>query len=205
MSSGQLILVCAPSGAGKTSLVKAALERDSALVVSVSHTTRPKRATETDGVNYHFISSTAFESMVSDNRFLEHAKVFDHQYGTAKQEVDRLLAEGTDVILEIDWQGADQIRKLKPQAVAIFILPPSIEVLRERLEARAQDSEQVIKRRLAEAHLEMSQAQRYHYIVVNDDFNVALEEMLLILRAGRLRSHAQIANNDAVRAILSAT
>jgi len=205
MTTGQLILVSAPSGAGKTSLVKAALERDAQLAVSVSHTTRPKRATETDGVNYHFVAAAAFGTMVADGDFLEHAQVFDHQYGTSKQEVDTLRARGKDVILEIDWQGADQIRQLNAQAVSVFILPPSVDVLRKRLEKRGQDSEQVIVRRLAEAQLEMSQAHRYHYIVVNDDFDVALGEIQSILHAGRLRSEAQIANNDVVRAILSAT
>jgi len=204
MSVGQLILVSAPSGAGKTSLVEAMLKHDPRLVVSISHTTRPKRASESDGINYHFVDSQTFETMVSRGEFLEHARVFDHQYGTSKAQVDTLCAAGKNVILEIDWQGADQVRRQMPEATSIFILPPSVEVLRKRLVARGQDSTTVIARRLAEAKLEMSQAHRYQYIVINDDFEVALADILSILRAIRLTSTVQIANNDAVKAILSA-
>ena len=203
MKSGQLILVSAPSGAGKTSLVKAALEQDDQLVVSVSHTTRNKRSTETDGVNYYFVDAEAFDAMVAADAFLEHARVFDQQYGTSKAEVERLTQQGKDVILEIDWQGADQVRAAMPDAVAIFILPPSIEALQERLQGRGQNSPDSMTRRLAEAQLEMAQARRYQYIIVNDDFDTAAQDLLAIFRAVRLRAEVQTAENATVQAILS--
>lgn len=205
MTAGQLILVSAPSGAGKTSLVKAALEQDPQLAVSVSHTTRAKRDTETDGVNYYFISHKAFDAMAADDAFLEHARVFDQQYGTSKAEVARLTEQGKDVILEIDWQGADQVRVVMPEAVSIFILPPNIATLRQRLENRGQNSATSMARRLAEAQMEMAQAPRYQYIIINDDFNTAVNDLLAILRAVRLRTAAQMTHNTAVQAILSET
>ena len=203
MKTGQLLLVSAPSGAGKTSLVQAALARDSRLVASVSHTTRASRGDEVDGVNYHFVSTDEFNAMIKRDQFLEHAQVFDHQYGTAKAQVEALRNQGRDVILEIDWQGADQVRELMPDAVSLFILPPSLAVLKERLESRGQDSPQSIKRRLAEAQLEMSQAPRYEYIVVNDDFDQTLNDVLAVFQAARLSSKAQIEGDEAVQAILS--
>ena len=205
MTAGQLYLISAPSGAGKTSLVEAALARDGNLVVAVSHTTRDQRGNEQDGVNYHFVSAEQFDAMVAADAFLEHARVFDHKYGTAKAQVDALCAQGKDVILEIDWQGADQVRQVQPDAVSIFILPPSVEILRQRLQDRGQDSTDSIKRRLAEAQLEMSQASRYQYIVVNDDFDRALADILAIVRTTRLTSAIQTRENLAVRTILSAT
>ena len=204
MKTGQLLLVSAPSGAGKTSLVQAALARDARLVVSVSHTTRASRGDEVDGVNYHFVSTNAFNDMIARADFLEHAQVFDNQYGTAKAQVEALRGQGRDVILEIDWQGADQVRALMPDAVSLFILPPSLAVLKERLESRGQDSPESIRRRLAEAQLEMSQAPRYQFIVVNDDFDKTLNDVLAVFRAVRLRSEAQIEGDEAVQAILSA-
>ncbi len=205
MKSGQLILVSAPSGAGKTSLVKAALERDDNLVVAVSHTTRTRRSNEKDGVNYHFVSDDEFNAMVAADGFLEHANVFDHQYGTSRAEVDKRLGEGCDVILEIDWQGADQIRAAAPETASIFIVPPSLEELRERLESRGEDSEASMSRRLSEAQLEISQAPKYDYIVVNDDFDQAVGDMQSLFRAIRLRADAQIAGNERVKSILSAS
>ena len=204
MRIGQLLLVSAPSGAGKTSLVKAALARDERLVASVSHTTRALRGDEVDGVNYHFVSDQEFDNMISQQAFLEHAQVFDKQYGTAKARVEELRAQGKDVILEIDWQGADQVRQHTPDAVSIFILPPSMQILQERLQSRAQDSATAISRRLDEAQLEMSQAPRYQYIVVNDEFDVALADILAIFRAVRLSSATQIKGHPAVQTILSA-
>ena len=203
MKPGQLILVSAPSGAGKTSLVKAALERDEQLVVSVSHTTRERRSTETDGINYYFVSDESFNTMIAEHAFLEHAQVFDHQYGTSKAEVQRLRGQGKDVILEIDWQGADQVRKAMPDTVGVFILPPSIQALEERLQGRGQNSPSSMARRLAEAQLEMAQAPRYQYIVVNDEFDTAVEDLLAIFRAVRLRTEAQTEHNPIVRTILS--
>ena len=203
--SGQLILVSAPSGAGKTSLVKAALERDEALVVSVSHTTRTRRTNETDGVNYHFVDTDEFKAMIAADAFLEHARVFDNMYGTSKAEVAARQAAGKDVILEIGWQGADQVRRAAPDAASIFILPPSVEVLKERLKARGEDSEASMSRRLAEAQLEISQAPKYDYIVVNDDFDQAVADMLILFRAIRLRTRAQIGSNPLVESILSAS
>lgn len=203
MSHGQLILVSAPSGAGKTSLVNAALAKDPNLVVSISHTTRDIRAGETDGANYHFVSEERFNEMIAADEFLEHAQVFDHQYGTGLHQVDTLCAQGLDVVLEIDWQGADQVRQHRADALSIFVLPPSVDVLRERLTNRGRDSLAVMDRRLAEAELEMSQAPRYQYIVINDNFEQALADILAIVRANRRATERQIKDNPTVKAILS--
>lgn len=205
MNAGQLILVSAPSGAGKTSLVNAVLQTDSNLVVAVSHTTRTKRATEVDGVNYHFVSTRQFDTMVAAGEFLEHAQVFQHKYGTAQGQVDTLCAQGRDVVLEIDWQGADQVRQQRPDAISIFVLPPSIDVLRERLAARGQDSAESMQVRLAEAQLDISQAPRYQYVIVNDDFNHAVIDLTAIIHASRLQTQIQLRENQAVKAILSAS
>lgn len=204
MNAGQLILVSAPSGAGKTSLVRAALERDERLSVCVSHTTRAQRGNEVDGVNYHFVDAQEFDRMVANNEFLEHAQVFDRRYGTAKAEVEKLLATGADVILEIDWQGADQVRSAIPDAASIFIMPPSVEVLQQRLAGRGEDSAESMARRLAEARLEMSQAHKYQFIVVNDQFEQAVDDVLAICAATRLTSDAQLNGNETVISILSA-
>lgn len=191
MSGGQLILISAPSGAGKTSLVAAALERDKRLVVSVSHTTRPMRDGETDGVNYHFVDTATFDGMVENQGFLEHANVFGNSYGTSFGEVESKRAEGQDVILEIDWQGAAQVREAVAGVISIFILPPSIAALEQRLTSRNQDSSEIIQRRLSEAALDISQAGDFDYLVVNDDFAVALKDLLAVIRAGRLATAAQ--------------
>lgn len=202
MSNGLLLLVSAPSGAGKTSLVKAALEADSRLVVSVSHTTRPQRPGEVDGVNYHFVEPATFTEMIKADAFLEHADVFGNHYGTARATVEDLQAADRDVILEIDWQGAAQVRALIPDAISIFILPPSIAALEARLTGRAQDSLETINKRLAEARLEMSQASHFDFLVMNDDFDTALNELLTIVRAQRLRTATQI-KNPPIAAVLS--
>jgi guanylate kinase len=202
MSEGLLVLVSAPSGAGKTSLVAAMLARDDNLVVSVSHTTRAMRNGETDGVNYHFVTPAQFTSMVNAREFLEHATVFGNQYGTAKSEVAAKRQAGHDVILEIDWQGAEQVRALIPDAVSVFILPPSKDTLRERLNDRGQDSADTIAKRLAEAELEMAQAHSYQYVVVNDDFDTALVDLQAIIRAERLKTKLQMSANPAVRSLL---
>jgi guanylate kinase len=191
MSLGTLYIVSAPSGAGKTSLVKALLERLSGAVVSVSHTTRAPRAGEQDGVDYHFLDKVKFEQLVEGGEFLEHAQVFDNYYGTRRASVVERLEADEDVILEIDWQGARQVSEAFPQAVSIFILPPSREALRERLTTRGQDSDEVISRRMADAINEMGHYGEYDYLIINDDFDVALLELEALFRARRLRNDAQ--------------
>jgi guanylate kinase len=191
MSLGTLYIISAPSGAGKTSLVKALLERLSGVVVSVSHTTRAPRAGEQDGVDYHFLDKVEFERLVEGGEFLEHAQVFDNYYGTRRATVLERLEADEDVILEIDWQGARQVSAAFPQAVRIFILPPSREALRERLTTRGQDSDEVISRRMADAINEMGHYGEYDYLIFNDDFDVALAELEALFRARRLRNDAQ--------------
>lgn len=186
-SRGALFVVAAPSGAGKTSLVRAVTERDPRLCVSVSHTTRPRRATETDGEAYHFVDEARFEAMIGEGAFLEHARVFGNYYGTSATWVDATLAGGRDVILEIDWQGAAQIRRQRPDVLGVFILPPSRATLEARLRSRGQDDEAAIARRLAEAQEEMSHHVEFDYLIVNDDFEVATEDLLAVFRAQRSR------------------
>lgn len=188
---GTLYVISAPSGAGKTSLVAEMLRRDQRLGVSVSHTTRPMRTGEQDGVNYHFVSRTDFEAMITRSEFLEHADVFGNYYGTSQVWVKERLAEGQDVILEIDWQGAEQIRRLMPGCLGIFIVPPSPETLRERLTGRGTDEPSVVERRLKEAAEECRHAVEFDFLVVNDHFETALEELLAIVRCQRLRMTAQ--------------
>lgn len=188
---GTLFVISAPSGAGKTSLVAEMLRQDSQLGVSVSHTTRPMRTGEQDGVNYHFVSRDEFEAMIAEGDFLEHADVFGNYYGTSHAWVRETLVTGQDVILEIDWQGAAQVRRLVPECVSIFIVPPSAEVLRERLIGRGTDAPEVIERRLAEAEEECRHAAEFDYLVVNDDFGVALADLLAITRAQRLKMTVQ--------------
>lgn len=203
MSKGLLILVSAPSGAGKTSLVAATLKADSHLVVSVSHTTRPQRPGEEDSINYHFVSHNEFDKMVEKKAFLEHALVFGNQYGTSAAAVSALRQQGRDVVLEIDWQGAEQIMGKYPDALSIFILPPDEATLRERLTSRGQDSTNVIEHRLSEAKLEISQAPKYEFIVINDEFDQATDDLLAIIRAARLMTTRQMGDNPRVQAILS--
>ena len=194
MNTGSLILVSAPSGAGKTSLVRSILQNDTQVVVSISHTTRTMRDDERDGENYFFVDDEKFDQMIKTGEFLEHASVFGRRYGSSRQEVDSRRAAGQDVILEIDWQGADQVRALLPDAISIFILPPTMAELERRLRARGQDSEQAITTRLAEAKTDMSQASRYDYLVVNDDFDRAHEELMSIIRASRQLRQRQMQN-----------
>ena len=170
MSQGILYTFSAPSGAGKTSLVKALIENTDNIQVSVSHTTRQARQGEQDGIHYHFVTKAEFMEMLGNNLFLEHAQVFDNYYGTSKKELVKQLNSGIDVILEIDWQGAQQIRHLHPEVVSIFILPPSRSVLEQRLRGRDTDSEAVIAKRLRGAVEEMRHAVEFDYLVVNDDF-----------------------------------
>ncbi|MCA0893466.1 guanylate kinase [Microbulbifer agarilyticus] len=187
MSTGTLYTVSAPSGAGKTSLVKALIEADTQVTVSVSHTTRPMRPGEIDGINYHFVDHDGFAGMLQESAFLEHAQVFENFYGTSKAWVAETLASGRDVILEIDWQGAQQVRKLMPETVGIFILPPSQQALHERLTGRGQDDQAVIDKRMAQAIDEMSHYVETDYLVINDDFTTALNELRAIMVAERQR------------------
>lgn len=194
MSKGTLFIISAPSGAGKTSLVKQLVKSSDDITASISHTTRSQRPGEVDGVDYHFIDEQEFLSMVGHSAFLEHARVFDNYYGTSQQAVERLLLDGKDVILEIDWQGARQVRRLIQDSQSIFILPPSGAALRERLQARGQDGEEVIQRRMQDAVNEMSHYAEFDYLVVNDDFDQALQELSCILTANRLRQARQERN-----------
>ncbi|MBI6851312.1 guanylate kinase [Pseudomonas lijiangensis] len=190
-STGTLYIVSAPSGAGKTSLVKALIddsEKNSGqqIRVSVSHTTRAKRPGEVDGVNYHFVDRTEFQRMIEHGDFLEQAEVFGNLYGTSQSHLQQTLDEGHDLILEIDWQGAQQVRKQMPHARSIFILPPTQQALRQRLTNRGQDSDEIIDARMREAVSEMSHYKEYESIVINDDFAHALEDLKAIFRANRL-------------------
>jgi guanylate kinase len=187
MAEGILFIVSAPSGAGKTSLVKALLERDPGLRLAVSYTTRAPRPGEADGVHYHFVDEARFLAMVRDGAFLEHAEVFGNRYGTAEATVREELGRGRDLVLEIDWQGARQVRTRFPGAVSVFVLPPSAPALRERLRGRGQDSAEVIEGRMRAARGEMSHYAEYDYLVVNDRFDQALDELICVACAERLR------------------
>lgn len=191
MNTGTLYIISAPSGAGKTSLVKQLAATLDNLTVSISHTTRQARPGEVDGQDYYFVSPEQFTEMLRNQAFLEHAQVFDNFYGTAQKTVADNLAEGLDVILEIDWQGAQQIKTVFPDSIGIFILPPSIEVLRERLNNRGQDDEQTIARRMRDAVTEMSHHAEFDYLIVNDVFEQALLELKSILIAQRLTLQKQ--------------
>jgi len=186
-----LYTVSAPSGAGKTSLLKALIPTMPNAKVSISHTTRPQRPGEVDGVNYHFVSADVFQGMIERGEFLESALVFDNRYGTSQRWVEDTLATGTDVILEIDWQGAQQVRHLLPETISIFILPPSRAALEQRLTGRGQDDAAVITRRMAAAVDEMTHYAEADFLVINDDFDTALEELRAILLAGRVRLDKQ--------------
>jgi guanylate kinase len=191
LHNGKLYIVSAPSGAGKTSLVRQLIADLAQLTVSISHTTRPMRPGEQHGQDYYFVSVSEFQAMLQAQAFLEHAQVFDNFYGTAQQTVQENLNRGLDVILEIDWQGAQQIKQLRPDSVSIFILPPSTEILQQRLRNRGQDDEQTIARRMRDAVTEMSHHDEFDYLVVNDVFAQALTELKSIIIANRLTRHRQ--------------
>ena len=196
--TGTLYIVAAPSGAGKSSLVNALLEREPDIVLSVSHTTRPPRPGDVDGQHYHFVNRGLFERLVADGAFIEHAEVFGNFYGTSRAAVEPLLAAGRDVLLEIDWQGARQVRKTYPECVSVFILPPSREELERRLRTRAADSAKTIARRLDESREEISHAGDFDYIVVNDEFADALADLRAIVTSRRLRKEAQCVRHAAL-------
>lgn len=189
--NGTLFTISAPSGAGKTSLVDALVKQSPNVQVSVSHTTRPMRPGEQDGVNYHFVDVPRFTAMLEQSAFLEHAEVFGNYYGTSREWVESTLEQDIDVILEIDWQGAAQVRRLMPDCVSIFILPPSPQALLERLNQRGQDAPEVIEQRFQQARDEMSHYVASDYLIVNDDFDTALAELTAVVRAQRLRTDHQ--------------
>lgn len=188
---GTLYIVSAPSGCGKTSLVNALVQATSNLTISISYTTRLPRPGEQNAVNYHFIDDAGFEAMVAEQAFLEHAEVFGYRYGTAREKVTQQLEQGIDVILEIDWQGAQQVRTRFADTVSIFILPPSKDALKQRLQSRRQDNAQVIDQRMQRAHVELSHHNEYDYLVFNDQFDYALSDLNAIVHARRLRFESQ--------------
>ena len=199
---GTLYIVAAPSGAGKSSLVNACLARDPGIRLSISFTSRAPRPGERHAEHYHFVSVEEFQRMVAAGDFFEHALVHGDWKGTARQSVEPQLAAGKDVLLEIDWQGARQVRAQVPEAVSVFILPPSREALEQRMRARGQDSDQVIRQRLAAAREEMSHYDEFDYVIVNEDFATAVDEMCSIFVASRLRRERQVARHGGLIATL---
>ncbi|HWV14353.1 MAG TPA: guanylate kinase [Cellvibrio sp.] len=191
-SFGTLYTVSAPSGAGKTSLVSALVKSNPEVCVSISHTTRTKRPGEVDGVNYHFVDHATFENMLEQGAFLESARVFNNLYGTSQQWVEDTLKQGIDVILEIDWQGAQQVRKLLPETISLFILPPSLACLRQRLTGRGQDDQGVIDLRMSEAISEISHYVEADYLIINDDFTTALAQFQALITSQHLRLARQV-------------
>jgi guanylate kinase len=204
IEAGTLFVVAAPSGAGKSSLVNALLEREPTISLSISHTTRPPRVGELYGRHYYFVERDAFEKQVAEGIFLEHAEVHGNLYGTSGTTVQALLAQGRDVLLEIDWQGAQQIRRSKPDCVSVFILPPSRAELERRLRGRGSDSVEVIEQRLHNSRGEIAHAHEFDYILVNDEFDEALAGLQAIVRAVRLRSALQWRRHEALIAELLA-
>ena len=191
---GTLYIVSSPSGAGKSSLLSALLARfndDQRMQLSISHTTRGMRPGEADGVHYHFVDTSEFQAPIDRGAFFEWAEVFGNYYGTSRETIERCLDQGIDVFLDIDWQGARQIRDQLPEARSIFILPPSLPILEQRLHGRGQDSDEVIRHRMAQAVAEMSHYDEYDYLIVNDDFETSLQQLASIIRAERTRLAAQ--------------
>jgi guanylate kinase len=193
--SGNLFIVCAPSGAGKTSLVNALLDREPDIELSVSYTTRPPREGEVDGRDYHFVAREAFMEMAARGEFLESAEVHGNLYATSQAWIEARTRDGRDIVLEIDWQGAEQVRRLVPDAVGIFILPPSLDTLHRRLTARGKDSSAVIERRLANAREEIGHVGEFDYVIINQSFDVAVVDLVSIVRATRLKVAAQLARH----------
>ncbi|MBR9728112.1 guanylate kinase [Shewanella intestini] len=202
---GNLFIVSAPSGAGKSSLISALLKNNPQdKQVSVSHTTRPPRPGEENGVHYHFVATEEFKTLIADNAFFEWAEVFGNYYGTSKHVIEQTLAKGVDVFLDIDWQGGEQVKKIMPEAISIFILPPSRTELARRLTGRGQDAQEVINKRMAQAVSEMSHYNQYDFLIINDDFDTALTQFETIIASQRLtcasQSHAQ---NDMIVDLLA--
>ncbi len=193
--SGILFIISSPSGGGKTRLAKALLKAEPEMRLSVSYTTRAARPGEVDGRDYHFVTPPVFERMLEAGEFLESAVIYGNRYGTSQKWIERERAEGHDVLLEIDWQGAQQVRRLMREVVSIFILPPSPEVLESRLRSRGQDSEEVVARRLAAARDEIGHVSEYEYVIINDDFKRAAQDLRSIIRAERLKLARQLARN----------
>jgi guanylate kinase len=189
---GTLYVISAPSGTGKTTLVKALVDAMPGITVSISHTTRPRRPAEMHGINYYFIDQQEFEHMVAENDFLEHATVFDNRYGTSRRWVEETLSRSLDVILEIDWQGAQQIQQLFPNSISIFILPPSVTDLYERLIKRNQDNIDIVKQRITDVRESTRHIAEYNYVVINDEFTAALNDLKVLVEAGRLVQKRQI-------------
>ena len=196
MIDGTLFVVAAPSGAGKSTLVNALLEREPDISLSISHTTRPPRVGEEYGRHYFFVERPAFEGEIAEGIFLEHAEVHGNLYGTSRTVVEGKLCEGTDVLLEIDWQGARQVRKGKPDCVSVFILPPSRPELERRLRGRGSDSAEVIARRLHNSREEIAHAHEFDFIIVNDNFDTALDDLQAIVRATRQRAALQLHRHE---------
>ena len=196
--AGNLFIISAPSGAGKSSLIQALLQRHSDMQVSVSHTTRAPRPGEQDGVHYHFTTIPDFQQRIANGEFLESAEVFGNYYGTSAHAIRELLSQGIDVFLDIDWQGAQQIRAKVAGTIGIFILPPSLDALQQRLTHRATDSAEVIAKRMAQAHSEMSHADEYEYLIINDNFNIALTEFECIVLAQRNSFGSQASKHKAL-------
>ncbi len=196
--NGLLFVITAPSGAGKSSLIQGLLAAERGIALSVSYTTRPPRSGEADGREYHFVALREFEAMLERGEFLESAEVHGHRYGTSQKVIEKARASGLDLVLEIDWQGAEQVRRLHPDAIGIFILPPTMRELERRLRARAQDADAVIQRRLANAAEEMTHAVEFKYAIINNNFDDALLDLRAVVRAERLAVARQLARHPEV-------
>jgi guanylate kinase len=193
--SGNLFIVTAPSGAGKTSLVRALLAADANVQLSISYTTRPMRPGEVDGRDYHFVSREQFQQMLEQGEFLESAEVYENYYGTSQTWINRMMESGKDIQLEIDWQGAAQVRRIFPAALGVFILPPSLQALQQRLQGRGQDSAEVIARRMEAAREDISHVGEFDYAIINDEFDVAVDDLRAVFRAERLKIDRQLARH----------
>ena len=198
MAAGNVFVVVAPSGAGKSSLVNALLAQDPSLCLSVSATTRAPRSGETDGKDYRFVTKESFMLMRESDQLLEWAEVHGNFYGTPRDQIDQAIGHGRDILLEIDWQGARQVKRLFPQTIGVFILPPSIQTLEQRLQQRGQDTQAVIDRRMQAASQEISHAPEFEYVIINQDFRIALAELTEVVAVARLRYGSQLAKNEAL-------